>query len=241
MELKVTENYEEMSQKAAELIIEAFQSHPNGLYCFAGGDTPVMTLQLLCAAHKNKVIDLTKAYFIELDEWVGLDQTNSGSCLSYLNKNLFEPAHIPLNHIHTFNSQAKDLKEECEKANQYIASHDGLTLTLLGVGVNGHLGFNEPGVSPDYCAHVINLDKITQSVGKKYFSTDEILTQGITLGLKQLMESKIVIVEANGAKKHQPIQRVINGDIDIMCPVTLINNHPQAYLIVDRTTVEGDE
>lgn len=128
--------------------------------------------------------------------------------------------------------------EECQRANQYISAHNGLTLTLLGVGVNGHLGFNEPGVNPNYCAHIINLDEITQSVGKKYFDTNEILSQGITLGIKQLMESQIVIVEANGAKKHEPIQRVINGD---MCPVTIINNHPQAYLIVDRAAIKGDD
>ena len=107
--------------------------------------------------------------------------------------------------------------------------------------MNGHLGFNEPGVNPNNYAHIIDLDEITQSVGKKYFDTNEILSQGITLGIKQLMESKIVIVEANGAKKHEPIQKVINGDIDIMCPVTLINNHPQAYLIVDRAVIEGDD
>lgn len=241
MELIVTENYEEMSQQATEIIIKTFQSQPNGLYCFAGGDTPVKTLQLLCKAHEEKLIDLTQAYYIELDEWVGLDQTNSGSCFAYLKKNLFEPAHIPLDHIHAFNSLSKNLVEECQRANQYISAHNGLTLTLLGVGVNGHLGFNEPGVNPNYCAHIINLDEITQSVGKKYFDTNEILSQGITLGIKQLMESQIVIVEANGAKKHEPIQRVINGDIDIMCPVTIINNHPQAYLIVDRAAIKGDD
>ena len=172
MKLIVTENYEEMSQQATEIIIKTFQSQPNGLYCFAGGDTPVKTLQLLCKAHNDKLIDLTQAYYIELDEWVGLDQTNAGSCLAYLNKNLFEPAHIPLDHIHTFNSLAKNLMEECQRANQYISYHNGLTLTLLGVGVNGHLGFNEPGVNPNNYAHIIDLDEITQSVGKKYFDTN---------------------------------------------------------------------
>lgn len=241
VKLIVQENYEEMSEATAQIIINSIQQYPNGLYCFAGGDTPVRTLQLLVEAHQNKIIDLTKAFYIELDEWVGLNQENPGSCLSYLNKNLFIPAQIPSEHIHSFDSLSDDLNNECQKANQYIDDHSGLTLTLLGVGVNGHLGFNEPGVSIHNLAHVIELDEITQSVGKKYFDQDESLSKGITLGIQQLMASKIVIVEANGIKKQIPVQRVIAGDIDPMCPVTIINTHPNAYLIIDQEAFHKEE
>ncbi|MEG0366922.1 MAG: glucosamine-6-phosphate deaminase [Coprobacillus sp.] len=239
MKLHVSENYEIMSQNAARFIIKTIQENPQGLYCFAGGDTPVRTLQLLVEAHHNHVIDLTQAYYIELDEWVGLDQDNPGSCLSYLKNNLFIPANIPSDHIHAFNTQAENMNDECLKANQYIEFHNGLTLTLLGVGVNGHLGFNEPGVSIDNNAHIIDLDETTKSVGQKYFSNQEILSQGVTLGIKQLMASKFVVVEANGKKKHHPIERVIRGDIDTMCPVTIINTHPQSHLFIDNEAKEG--
>lgn len=241
VKLTITKDYEDMSQTTAQFIIKTMQEYPEGLYCFAGGDTPVRTLKLLCDAHQRGEVDLQKAYYVELDEWVGLDQENPGSCLSYLNQNLFKPAHIPFDHIHAFDSQSEDLDEQCKLANEYIDSHGGLTLTLLGVGQNGHLGFNEPGVSVDNNAHIIELDNTTKTVGQKYFHTDEVLSQGITLGLRQLMASRIVVVEANGRKKQAPIQRVLQGEVDIMCPVTIINTHPQAYLIIDQEAANREE
>lgn len=241
VKLTITKDYEDMSQTTAQFIIKTMQEYPEGLYCFAGGDTPVRTLQLLCDAHQRGEVDLQKAYYVELDEWVGLDQENPGSCLSYLNQNLFKPTHIPFDHIHVFDSQSEDLDEQCKLANEYIDSHGGLTLTLLGVGQNGHLGFNEPGVSVDHNAHIIELDNTTKTVGQKYFHTDEVLSQGITLGLRQLMASRIVVVEANGKKKQAPIQRVLQGEVDVMCPVTIINTHPQAYLIIDQEAANREE
>lgn len=241
MYINMTKDYEEMSQKTAQFIIKTMQENPTGLYCFAGGDTPVRTLQLLTEAHQCGQIDLRKAYYIELDEWVGINQNNPGSCLSYLNQNLLKPAHIPLDHFHSFDSQAKDLNEQCQLANEYINKNNGLTLVLLGVGENGHLGFNEPGVCIDNQAHVIDLDKTTKVVGEKYFKTQEVLSQGITLGLQQLLSAQIVIIEANGVKKQIPIQKVINGEIDIMCPVTVMNTHSNAYLFVDEAAVKGKD
>lgn len=189
MEFKVLNDYEEMSQRTADLIVDTMKKYPHGLYCFAGGDTPVRTLQLLVEAHDHSIIDLRDAYYVELDEWVGLDQNNEGSCLSYLKRNLFDHVHVPDNHIHSFDSLSHDLEEECRKANEFIAEHGNLTLVLLGVGVNGHLGFNEPGVDFDQKAHVISLTQTTRDVGKKYFKQEEKLEKGITLGIKQLMES----------------------------------------------------
>lgn len=240
MKLKITKDYESMSQVAAQIIVETMKQYPTGLYCFAGGDTPVRTLQLLVEAHQKKEIDLSQAYYIELDEWIGIEQSNTGSCLSYLNRNLFGPANIPLTHIHYFDSQAKDLDKQCQEANAYITLHNGLTLTLLGVGENGHLGFNEPGVSFQNNAHIIDLEETTKTVGKKYFDTQAALTKGITLGIRQLMASKVLIVEANGVKKQRPIEKVLCGKVDKMCPVTVINTHPHAYLIVDQQAVNKE-
>jgi glucosamine-6-phosphate deaminase len=233
----VTKDYEELSQKATTMIVQTFQQYPKGLYCFAGGDTPVRTLQLLVEAHHNQQIDLTKAYFIELDEWVGLDQSDSGSCLSYLKRNLFDLVAIPKDHVHCFDSLAEDILHECENANAFIEEHSGLTLSLLGVGVNGHIGFNEPGVNFDNLAHVIDLDEITRSVGQKYFTSKKVLSQGITLGIKQLLASKVLLIEANGVKKQKAIAKVLDKQVDNTWPVTIVNTHPNCYIIVDEATM----
>lgn len=239
--LLITKDYEHMSKETADIIIKTMQENPTGLYCFAGGDTPVGALQLLVEAHNKKKIDLTKAYYIELDEWVGLDQTDPGSCLSYLKNNLFDVACIPENHIHAFDSLSTDLIKECNKANEYIEEHGGLTLSLLGVGVNGHLGFNEPGVSFENKAHVIDLDENTLVVGQKYFSSEMTLIKGITLGIKQLLASKVLIIEANGIKKQEAIQQLLSKKVDNTWPVTVANKHENCYLVFDQEAVNNME
>ncbi|MGX7419382.1 glucosamine-6-phosphate deaminase [Carnobacterium gallinarum] len=236
---EITKDYQEMSQVAANLVIQKFQEQPTGLYCFAGGDTPVGTLNLLVDAHKNGIIDLAKAYYIELDEWVGLDEQNSGSCIAYLKRELFDPAGVPDSQVHYFNALAVDLLEECQRANQVIQEHGGVTLSLLGVGVNGHLGFNEPGVSFENQAHVVELDESTQNVGQKYFTAEVDRSKGITLGIKQLLDSELLIVEASGVKKKAAIKQLLSVEVPVNeWPVTAVRTHKNCYVIVDQAVVD---
>lgn len=233
-QLEVCDDYQELSQLAAKKIIEVMKEQPTGLYCFAGGDTPVMTLNLLVAAHQAGEIDLGTAHYIELDEWVGLDQTNPGSCLAYLQRELFEPAGVSLGQVHYFDALSDDLQGECQKANQVIAEAGGITLSLLGVGVNGHLGFNEPGVDFDGTAHVVELDESTQLVGQKYFSGEVDRSRGITLGIGQLIASKTLIIEASGTKKQAAIGKLLSGEVTSEWPVTSVSYHPNCLVVVDK-------
>lgn len=233
----VTADHEAMSKQTAELIIKTLQKKTTGLYCFAGGDTPVRTLELLVEAHQQKKIDLSQAFYIELDEWVGLDPADSGSCRAYLERHLWEPAGVPVSQRHVFDPLADDLSVECQKADSFIIEHGGLTLSLLGVGVNGHLGFNEPGTSFASDSHVIDLDAVTQTVGQKYFTGDVKRDQGITLGIGQLLASEELLVIASGATKKDAIKTVLSGDVTEDWPVTSIWKHNNPHLIVDRSVV----
>lgn len=233
-QLEVCEDYQELSQVAANKIIQVMKEEPRGLYCFAGGDTPVKALNLLVEAHRAGEIDLSKAHYIELDEWVGLDQSNPGSCLAYLQRELFEPAGVSLDQVHYFDALSEELLGECQKADQYIAEAGGITLSLLGVGVNGHLGFNEPGVDFDETAHVVALDESTQTVGQKYFTGEVDRSQGITLGISQLLGSKTVIIEASGSKKQAAISQLLSGEVSNKWPVTSVNHHANCFVVVDQ-------
>lgn len=232
----MTDDYDQLSQKTADIILDYIKKNPKGLYCFAGGDTPVGTLRLIANEAKLGNVDLSQAHFIELDEWVGLDPADSGSCASYLAKNLFEHATIKAEQIHTFNPLAEDMVLECEKANDFINKFGGLSLTLLGVGVNGHLGFNEPGVSFDNDAHIIDLDQTTQEVGKKYFAKADAIdrSKGITLGIKQLLNSDCLIVQASGSRKKEAITTLLKGTVTNQWPVTAIWAHKEPIVIVDK-------
>ena len=105
---------------------------------------------------------------------------------------------------------------------------------LVGVGMNGHIGFNEPGVSDDLLSHVINLDETTKSVGQKYFGEKTALTKGITLGLKHFMNARTALMLANGAKKATVIKRTIEDPISTQLPSTLIRKHPNGVLYLDK-------
>ncbi|SEK55497.1 glucosamine-6-phosphate deaminase [Carnobacterium iners] len=227
-----TENYEELSKVASEKIIEVMKLHPSSLFCFAGGDTPVRTLELLVQAHREKRINLCEAYYIGLDEWVGLDELHKGSCLAYMKTNLFDPVNVPKEQIHFFNAKSSDLEKECELSNNYIKNHQGITLSLLGVGVNGHLGFNEPGTSFESLAHVVDLNEITKKVGEKYFENDVNLSKGITLGIKQLLESDYLILEASGETKRDSIKKLMENNVTSEWPITALRLHKNCAVIV---------
>lgn len=238
IKLTVACDYDEMSRITVSHIIEHINDDPMGLYCFAGGDTPVATLRLLTKAALAGIVDLSHAHFIELDEWLGIDERDSGSCISYLRSNFFETAGIGENQIHRFNPVAGNLEEECHRADEFVSAHGGLSFALLGVGVNGHLGFNEPGSALEECAHVVELTEATRSVGTKYFAKADgsgrtAASQGITLGLSQLLGAQELIVQANGCKKRDAIAHALKGVYDPIWPVSSIWTHPNAHLVID--------
>lgn len=238
----VARDYDDLSRRTAARIIEHINNDPTGLYCFAGGDTPVGTLKLVAAAARAGIVDMSRASFVELDEWVGLDPADPGSCVSYLQRNLFEPAGIRPEQIHCFDACAADLAAECDSANTYVSAHGGMSLTLLGVGVNGHLGFNEPGSALDAQAHVVELTESTRTVGTKYFDDaardgHTSASRGITLGLAQLLAAHEVIVQASGPTKRDAIGRVLCGTYDPAWPVTSIWGASAAALMVDEAVL----
>lgn len=239
----VAADYDEMSRRTAALIIRHLAEDPTGLYCFAGGDTPVETLRLVARAAASGVVDMSRASFVELDEWVGIDESDPGSCVSYLRRNLFEPAGISEERVHRFDPGAEDWGAECAAADAYVEEHGGLSLVLLGVGVNGHLGFNEPGSSLDCGAHIVELTETTRSVGTKYFAPGSesdgrtAASLGVTLGLRQLLDAGEFIVQASGPTKRDAIARVLRGVYDPAWPVTCIWRHRNARLMVDRAAL----
>jgi galactosamine-6-phosphate isomerase len=183
---------------------------------------------------KKNGIDFSRVQFVSLDEWVGIPKSNNGSCYNFLHETLFEPLRIQDTNIHFFNSTAADLSAECERINQVIQTLGGIDLMLVGIGVNGHIGFNEPGVSPDLFAHVIKLDAITLQVGQKYFSETTALQKGITLGIARFMQSRMAILMATGSKKAAIIKKALKENVSDSVPASFIQQHRNAIVLLDR-------
>ncbi len=234
MKLEIFKNYDELSRNAAKLILETVASKPNAVLCLATGDSPLLTYQYVVSESKLEGIDFSQARFVGLDEWVGIAPTNPGSCKFYLNKNLFEPLHVHSSHIHLFDGLSNALDDECRKMDDAIKNLGGIDLMIVGVGVNGHIGFNEPGVNPGLYAHIIELEEITRIVGQKYFGEATQLSKGITLGLQHFLEARTAVVVANGEKKAAIIKKAIESPVSNSIPATSIRNHHNGLVYIDR-------
>ncbi|WP_088825913.1 glucosamine-6-phosphate deaminase [Listeria goaensis] len=211
------------------------QEKPDALICIAGGDTPLKTMAELVRRNKNGQIDFSKAYFVGLDEWVGLGRETKGSCRQTLYDYFYDQLeNINPDHVCFFDGKAKNLAVECKRIDHFIDERGGIDFILLGIGMNGHIGFNEPGVPVDVNAHVVELDDVTKKVMSKYFDQDLPLTNGISLGMKQIKQAKEIIVAATGSKKAEIVELTMNSEPTANIPATLLKNATSTQFFVDQ-------
>jgi glucosamine-6-phosphate isomerase len=234
MQLKICKDYQSLSEAAATEIIELVKHKPDAVICLASGDTPRLTCKLLVEKTVRENVDLSHVTFIGLDEWIGIPPENEGSCHYFFQNELFKPLHFPSSQVYLFDAMPGNLDEERGKMDRVIFEKGGIDLMIVGIGMNGHIGFNEPGVSFDNYAHVIDLDDTTISVGQKYFKTPVSLQKGITLGLKHLQQSKKVLLLANGAKKAAVVKKTVEGEITNEFPASIMQTHSNGFVMIDE-------
>ncbi|MFD0792862.1 6-phosphogluconolactonase [Mucilaginibacter litoreus] len=234
MKVSVYPGYGAMSEAAAEIVAKQLAEKPDSVFVFPSGDSPTGMLQYLVEWANESRIDLTKATIIGLDEWVGMDENDQGSCKYYLKHNFFDKLNKKLTNVKLFNAKADDLEAECEEMNKFIDSKGGLDVMIVGIGMNGHLGLNEPGTPFDLYAHCSQLDPVTVQVGQKYFEQETALTKGITLGLKHLAEAKNSVLIAAGAKKADIIAQSLQGQVTTQVPASILQTLPKATVLLDE-------
>ena len=234
MRVNVFPGYEALSEKVASQVLDLVRSNPTAVICMASGDSPRRTCQLITERALGEKIDFSRATFIGLDEWVGIPPENEGSCHYFFKSLLLYPLNFSASQFRLFNALSPDLAGECAAMDKFILEKGGIDLMIVGIGMNGHIGFNEPGVSFDKYSHVAELDEMTTQVGQKYFKSAIALDRGITLGLKYLMESKKVILLANGKKKAEVIKRAVEGKVGNDFPASIIQQHADGIVTIDE-------
>ena len=234
MKLTIEKDYDAMSLRAARYVTELVKTKHDALICIAAGDTPKLACDLIAQIAKKENIDFSGAHFVSLDEWVGIPPENEGSCQYFLRNYLFNPLRISQKNIHVFNAMAHDMQNECSKMDEFIRQRGAIDLIIVGVGRNGHIGFNEPGVNFELYSHVVDLDETTQTVGQKYFREQTTLKQGITIGLQHLIEARRAVLIANGIKKAEVMKEAIEGEIDIRMPASIMRKHADGEIILDK-------
>ena len=206
MHIVVCKDYEEMSRRAAEIVAEQIKKRPDGLISFPGGDTPLGMVHVFADMVNECKVDISRTHYVSLDEWVGLSNEDEGSCGLFNQQNLLSRLQHPFAGTHIINGAAEDIESERVALNDYISQYGPLEVSVLGIGMNGHLGFNENGVDFDLDAHIIPLSETTLKVMTKYFGEKFHPTHGISQGICQIMAAKTVILIANGAHKAEILQ-----------------------------------
>ncbi|MBC2371472.1 glucosamine-6-phosphate deaminase [Listeria booriae] len=225
MDIRIKRNAQDVATYVSEKIIATVRKKPKSLICIAGGDTPLLTMQELVRANRAGVVDFGEASFVGLDEWVGLGRDVKGSCQQTLYDNFFDKlVGVREEQICFFDGKTADLAAECARVDRFVAERGGIDFILLGVGMNGHIGFNEPFVPVDTDCHVVELDDVTKTVMSKYFDEDFPLTQGISLGMQQIMTAKQIVLVTTGAKKAEIVAKVVMGEVTDAVPATLLRN-----------------
>jgi glucosamine-6-phosphate isomerase len=226
-------NYQVLSEETARKIAQIIAKKPDSVLCFPAGETSLGTFAELIKLQSSGEINFSLCKIVGLDEWVNLGEMKKENCYDFLKKHLFDAIGISGENICFFNGEASDLEYECELADQFIIANGGIDMMLLGVGMNGHLGLNEPGTSFDTYSHIVELDEVTKSVAQKYFSGKIHLSKGITLGMEHVMDSKTVIVQLSGQKKSPIVKRLIETEITSTFPASIVKQHPNAFILLD--------
>ncbi len=232
MQFIKTDSYESLSRKAAAIIAAQVVAKPNSVLGLATGSSPVGTYKNLIKWYENGDLDFSKVTSINLDEYAGLDGDNDQSYRYFMNDNLFD--HINIDKSKTFvpNGKAEDLKAECEAYDKRIEEVGGIDIQLLGIGLDGHIGFNEPDSVFTKETHLVELDESTIVANARFFnSIDDVPKSAVTMGMGGIMTAKKVLLIANGANKKEIVEKAFFGPITPEVPASILQLHPDVTVI----------
>jgi galactosamine-6-phosphate isomerase len=238
MQLIITENYTTLCEQACQQLLQLANSITNPLLCTASGDSPAGLYKLMVQQIIQKDIPCKQWKFISLDEWAGMNGADEGSCRYHLNQQLFHPLMVTEPQVIFFDGRYHSPDEECKRIEKAIQQQGGIDIAILGLGMNGHIGMNEPGTPAGIRSHVSKLDVITTQTGQKYFSSPRQLSAGITLGLGTLLQSKHLVLLVSGSHKASILQQMLQGPITEALPGSLLRNHPHLTIYADKAAAQ---
>ncbi|MED1953547.1 glucosamine-6-phosphate deaminase [Brevibacillus centrosporus] len=235
MKLVIVKDYNDMSKQAAKLIAEEVTRNPKTVLGLATGGTPVGMYRELVSLHQQDSVDFSQAQSFNLDEYVGLPSLHPQSYRTYMNENLFAHINLPAEKTHVPQGDAEDLEAECKRYEQAIAQAGGIDIQVLGIGNNGHIGFNEPGSTKDTTTRVVALTQSTIEANARYFdSIQEVPTQAVSMGIQTILGAKKIILLASGEAKAQAVSQMLEGEMTADVPASLLQLHPDVTVIVDE-------
>ncbi len=238
MRIYKTKDYEDMSRKAANIISAQVILKPDCVLGLATGSTPIGLYKQLVEWFEKGDLDFSEVQTVNLDEYKGLNRENDQSYYYFMHDNLFNHINIPEENTHLPNGMEMDSEKECARYTKLIQSMGGVDLQLLGIGHNGHIGFNEPSESFDKDVHCVNLTQSTIEANKRFFaSADDVPKQAYTMGIKTIMQAKKILIVANGEGKADIVRDAFFGPITPQVPASVLQLHDDVTLVADEAAL----
>ncbi|WP_315077534.1 glucosamine-6-phosphate deaminase [uncultured Clostridium sp.] len=235
MKILVCENYDKLSEKAAQIIMSQITLKSNSILGLATGSTPIGMYKKLVEMYENKMIDFSEVKTFNLDEYQNLPINNDQSYHYFMNENLFDYINVQKENIHIPNGMASDIEKECVEYDELIKKSGGIDIQVLGIGNNAHIGFNEPTVSFEKKTYVVELEESTKIANARFFnSLDDVPSKAITMGIGSIFESKKIMLLATGENKAKAIYDTIYGKVTPEVPASILQFHDDVIVILDK-------
>ncbi|MFB0829188.1 glucosamine-6-phosphate deaminase [Brevibacillus laterosporus] len=239
MRVIVSENYQELSKKAAEIMVEQIENKPTSVLGLATGSTPIGMYKELISMQQAGNVDFSQITTFNLDEYVGLTADHDQSYSYFMWDNLFSQVNIKKEQTNIPSGIFTDAKAECSRYEKAMEEASGVDIQILGIGHNGHIGFNEPAQAFTLSTHVVELASETIEANARFFSDiSEVPKQAVTMGIGGIMKARHVLLLVNDKSKAEAVRHLFTGIIDPQVPVSILQLHPNLTVLVDRATAE---
>ena len=238
MKIYKAKDYKDMSRKAANIISAQMIMKPNCVLGLATGSTPIGTYDQLVEWYNKGDLDFSEVTTVNLDEYKGLPRTNDQSYYYFMHQHLFDRVNIDPERTNVPNGLEPDAEKECGRYEELIRSLGGVDLQLLGLGHNGHIGFNEPGEAFEKETHCVDLTESTIEANKRFFaSADDVPKQAYTMGIKTIMQAKKILIVVNGENKADIVERAFFGPVTPEVPASILQLHNDVTLVGDEAAL----
>ena len=232
MKVIETNNYQETSLIAAKIVAEQMGKKKDSVLGLATGSSPEGMYQELVAMHQAGELDFSAITSVNLDEYFGLAPENDQSYRYFMNYHLFDRVNIRKDHTYVPDGLTEDPERECAEYDQRIEDLGGIDLQVLGMGLNGHIGFNEPADHFPVGTHLVTLEDSTIEANSRFFaSKEEVPTQALSMGLKAIMSAKKILLIVHGKAKYETLMKAINGPVTPMLPASILQLHPDVTVV----------
>ena len=235
MNIYKVKDYAELSSKAASIIASQIIMKPACVLGLATGSSPVGTYKKLIEWHEKGLVDFSQVTSVNLDEYKGLSADNDQSYRYFMNTNLFNHVNITKEKTYVPNGLEPDSQKACDQYNEIIASVGGIDLQLLGLGHNGHIGFNEPDSYFPSVTHCVDLTESTIEANKRFFASEaDVPRQAYTMGIQNIMSARKIVVVVSGADKAEILKKVVTGPITPQVPASILQLQGDVTIIADE-------